>query len=289
MKNQTFGIEIETTALGRRGAAEAIAAHFGTEARYLGTHLSNWVVPMPGGRHWTVESDSSVTDPCAEVVSPVCTWDDIPMVQEVVRKLKKAGARVDGSCGIHIHVGLGAHTPQSLRRLVNIVNAKEDLLTMALGISSDRRTRWCRPVDQDFLKQLNLAKPATMDDFAALWYSSQDPSEFWRISRTQHYNATRYHLLNLHAAFSTERPAHTIEFRAFNRTLHAGKIFLEQHDCTFDQQSHLADCIARVPEIIVERLQPLFHSLFTPAFKSRRLAAWRSLCACMSAVLLIAA
>ena len=231
MKNQTFGIEIETTALGRRGAAEAIAAHFGTEARYIGTHLSNWLVPMPDGRHWTVESDSSVTDPCAEVVSPVCTWDDIPIVQEVVRKLKKAGARVDGSCGIHIHVGLGAHTPQSLRRLVNIVNAKEDLLTMALGISSDRRDRWCRPVDQDFLKQLNLAKPATMDDLAALWYLSQEPSEFWRISRTQHYNATRYHLLNLHAAFSTERPAHTIEFRAFNGTLHAGKIKAYIHLC----------------------------------------------------------
>ena len=30
--------------------------------------------------------------------------------------------------------------------------------------------------------------------------------------------------LNLHAAFSLERPARTIEFRAFNGTLHAGKI-----------------------------------------------------------------
>ena len=28
----------------------------------------------------------------------------------------------------------------------------------------------------------------------------------------------------MHATFSTERPAHTIEFRAFNSTLHAGKI-----------------------------------------------------------------
>ena len=36
--------------------------------------------------------------------------------------------------------------------------------------------------------------------------------------------SSRYHLLNLHAAFSTERPAHTIEFRAFNGTLHAGEV-----------------------------------------------------------------
>ena len=142
MKTQTFGIEVETTGLGCERAARAIAAHFGTTARYVGRHLGDWKVPMPDGRHWTVERDGSVTDPCAEVVSPVCRWEDIEMVQEVVRALRKAGAKADASCGIHIHVGLGEHTPQSLRRLVNIVNAKEDLLTQALGISPSRRARW---------------------------------------------------------------------------------------------------------------------------------------------------
>ena len=84
--------------------------------------------PFPGrdGRHWKVEREGSVTDPSAEVVSPVCRYEDIEMVQEVVRAIRAAGAKADGSCGIHIHIGLGEHTPQSLRRLVNIVNAKED-------------------------------------------------------------------------------------------------------------------------------------------------------------------
>ncbi len=220
MKTQTFGIERETTALGRERAAQALAAHFGTTARYVGTHLGNWEVPMPDGRHWTVERDGSVTDPSAEVVSPVCRWEDIGMVQEVVRVLRKAGAKADSSCGIHIHIGLGSHTPESLRRLVNIVNAKEDLLTQALGISPDRRYRWCRPVEQDFLQKLNTRKPRTMDDFAALWYDTPN----WRYHASSHYDDSRYHLLNLHAAFSTERPAHTIEFRAFNGTLHAGEV-----------------------------------------------------------------
>ena len=135
MKTQTFGIEIETTGLGRRGTAEAIARFFGTTAHYIGDHLDNWEVPMPDGRRWTVERDGSVTDPSAEVVSPVCRWEDIEMVQKVVRALRNAGAKVDESCGIHIHVGLGEHTPKTLRNLVNIVNAKEDLLTQSLGIS----------------------------------------------------------------------------------------------------------------------------------------------------------
>ena len=225
MKNQTFGIEIETTGIGRERTAKAIAAYFGTTARYVGRHLDDWKVPMPDGRHWTVERDGSVTDPSAEVVSPVCRYEDIGMVQEVVRAIRAAGAKADGSCGIHIHIGLGEHTPQSLRRLVNIVNAKEDLLTMALGITPTRRERWCRPIEPGFLAELNRSKPTSMEAFARLWYArSGGTSSDWRRCAERHYDHSRYHLLNLHAAFSTERPAHTIEFRAFNGTLHAGEI-----------------------------------------------------------------
>ena len=226
MKTQTFGIEIETTGLGRERAARAIAAHFGTTPLYVGRHLDDWRVPMPDGRHWTVERDGSVTDPCAEVVSPVCRWEDIGMVQEVVRALRRAGAKADATCGIHIHVGLGQHTPASLRRLVNLVNAKEDLLTQALGISPGRRARWCRPVNPEFLNELNRRKPDTMEALAQLWYRTNNGVRYtdWRRHAASHYDKSRYHLLNLHAAFSTERPAHTIEFRAFNGTLHAGEI-----------------------------------------------------------------
>ena len=180
---------------------------------------------MPDGRRWTVESDGSVTDPSAEVVSPVCRWEDIEMVQTVVRALRKAGAKVDSTCGIHIHIGLGEHTPRTLRNLVNIINAKEDLLTQALGISYSRRERWCKPVEPAFLEALNCRKPATMDAFAELWYKHSGGSSCdWRRCASRHYDGSRYHLLNLHAAFSTERPARTIEFRAFNATLHAGEI-----------------------------------------------------------------
>ena len=93
MKNQTFGIEIETTGIGREKTAKAIAAYFGTTAHYVGHHLGDWHVPMPDGRKWVVERDASVTDPSAEVVSPVCSWADIPMVQEVVRALRSAAQR----------------------------------------------------------------------------------------------------------------------------------------------------------------------------------------------------
>lgn len=64
-----------------------------------------------------------------------------------------------------------------------------------------------------------------MDAFAELWYKhSGGNSCDWRRCASKHYDHSRYHLLNLHATFSTERPARTIEFRAFNATLHAGEI-----------------------------------------------------------------
>ncbi|MPN47732.1 hypothetical protein SDC9_195336 [bioreactor metagenome] len=36
-----------------------------------------------------------------ELVSPICQYQDIETVQELIRKLREAGAFVNSSCGIH--------------------------------------------------------------------------------------------------------------------------------------------------------------------------------------------
>ena len=219
MKDQTFGIEIEMNHISREKAAQVIADHFGTTVTHLGGTYDTRRVPDDIGRRWKVVYDSSISGPWeekTEVVSPICRWEDIPTVQELVRKLRSAGAQVDMSCGIHVHIGLGDHTPKTLRNLVNIVNAKEDLLTMALQIDPDRRDRYCMPVDELFLQRLNRVKPKDSATFARIWYDDED----WESHARMHYDDTRYHLLNLHSVFQKG----TIEFRAFNATLHAGKI-----------------------------------------------------------------
>ena len=219
LKEQTFGIEVEMV-LSRKKAAEAIAAYFHTTARYVGGVYHKWEVPDAQGRKWVVESDSSIraNDPehQCEFVTPICRWEDIPTVQDLIRVLREAGGKANSSCGIHVHVGLGEHTAKTLRNLVNIVNAHEDLLTQALQISSDRRARWCAPVDPGFLTRLNRAKPKTSEALAEIWYGTHE----WRYRASTHYDSSRYHLLNLHAVWSKG----TIEFRAFNSTLHAVEI-----------------------------------------------------------------
>jgi len=221
MKTQTFGIEIEMNHITRQRAAQVVAETLGEGAtfRHTGGAYDAWEVTAPDGRRWKLVSDASIAGPRdqgTEFVSPICHWEDIETVQACVRALRAAGAHADPSSGIHVHVGLGEHTPKTLRNLVNLVNAKEDLLTQALQISPERRSRWCQPVDPHFLATLNRRKPATSEDFARIWYDDM----CWEYHAHQHYDPSRYHLLNLHSVFQKG----TIEFRAFNSTLHAGEV-----------------------------------------------------------------
>ena len=237
MKDQTIGIEIEMNHITRGKAARVIAATLpsgtlgdGATVRHVGGTYDAWEVTGVDGRVWRVVRDSSIVGPDdqkTEVNSPILRWGDIPLLQDIVRALRAAGAVAHSSCGIHVHIGLGEHTPQTLRNLVNIVNAKEDLLTQALQISPERRECWCLPVDPDFLRHLNTKRPRTSEDLARLWYrySSKygerpDAEQNWETYRRHHYDPSRYRLLNLHSVFTKG----TIEFRAFNSTLHAGEV-----------------------------------------------------------------
>ena len=211
VKNQTFGIEIETTGLGRERAAQAIAAHFGTTARYIGHHLDDWRVPMPDGRHWTVERDGSVTDPCAEVVSPVCGWEDIGMVQEVVRALRKAGAKADASLR-HPHPrGPSASTPgepaaagQSGQRQGGPADTVAGYLAPSgAPAGASGGTGVPRRAQSPQARHHGGAGTALVRTNNGGGYTD------WRRHAASHYDMSRYHLLNLHAAFSTERPRRT--------------------------------------------------------------------------------
>ena len=59
-------------------------------------------------------------------------------LQEVVRTLRHAGAVVNGSCGMHVHVDASKHTPQSLKNALSIMYSKEDILFKALNVNESR-------------------------------------------------------------------------------------------------------------------------------------------------------
>ena len=223
MRTQNFGIEIEMTGITRATASKVIAGYFHTSATHIGGGYDSYTVKDPEDRNWKIMRDSSIE--CTnrqgerasqlysvEFVSSICQYKDIETLQELVRALRNAGARVNGRCGIHVHVDASKHTPKTLHNIVNIMASKEDLLYKALNVNV-RREHYCEKADTRFLDEVNKRPPLTMEQIKDMWYDGEDGS--WR-----HYDDTRYHGLNLHSVFSKG----TIEFRLFNSNLHAGKV-----------------------------------------------------------------
>lgn len=104
----------------------------------------------------------------AELGTPILTYEDIPVLQEILRQLRHSGAKSDPAhmCGVHIHIGLDGHTPKSLRNLANIMAGHESLLISAMRLDGERISSYCRTVDPDFLTRLNRRKPKTMTQLA---------------------------------------------------------------------------------------------------------------------------
>ena len=233
MKKQTIGVEVEMNNIRRDKAARLAAEYFGTE-RFADTATRNgyctWSAWDSQGREWKFQKDVSIAgtdgEKC-EMVTPILKYDDMELLQELVRRLRRAGAKSNASrgCGVHIHIGAKGHTPQTLRNLANIMASHEELLISALAIDRHRTARFCRTVDPNFLTQLNKRKPKTMSALADIWYGSHGAD----YCRSQHYNDSRYHQLNLHATFTKG----TVEFRLFQfdepsngkqNGLHAGQL-----------------------------------------------------------------
>ena len=233
MKKQTIGVEVEMNNITREKAARLTAEFFGTGI-YGNTAGRNgyctWSAWDSEGREWKFQKDVSIagcdSEKC-EMVTPILTYKDIETLQEIIRILRKAGAKSDPTrgCGVHIHIGAKGHTPQSLRNLANIMASHESLLADALDLDRGRMNRYCRTVNPNFLAELNKRKPSTMASLADIWYNANGAS----YGRDHHYNDSRYHMLNYHATFTKG----TIEFRLFQfdapsdgkkNGLHAGQL-----------------------------------------------------------------
>ena len=85
-----------------------------------------------------------------EFVTPPLNYSDIELLQNIIRKLRENGAKAHSSCGIHIHVDGANHTAVSLRRLVNFMTARQDLIYEALQIG-DRESNWCHKLNKTLL------------------------------------------------------------------------------------------------------------------------------------------
>ena len=265
LKNQLFGVEVEMTGITREKAARLVAGVLGTTPSHPESNCYHTrTIADQAARKWKIMRDSSITpirnddtsEPLdeyrVEFVTPPLNYSDIELLQNIIRKLRENGAKAHSSCGIHIHVDGANHTAVSLRRLVNFMTARQDLIYEALQIG-DRESSWCHKLNKTLLDAMKKDKNLTKEKAEEVWYSRANDGYCGGIDH-QHYNSTRYHGVNLHSFFTKG----TVEFRLFNSTLHAVKI-----------KAYIQFCLAVSAWAITSQEKIVFHSMdgYTPEQK----------------------
>lgn len=231
LKNQLFGVEVEMTGITREKAAKIVAEVLNSiSSDSDNTCYKTRTITDSSARKWKVMRDSSITpirndgstapmdEYKVEFVTPPLNYEDIELLQNIIRKLRENGAKSHSSCGIHIHVDGANHNASSLRRLINFMTSRQDLIYEALEIGN-REQDWCHKLNSALLTEMKKDKNLSKEKAEQIWYSSANDGYCGGIDH-QHYNSTRYHGVNLHSYFSKG----TVEFRLFNSTLHAGKL-----------------------------------------------------------------
>lgn len=212
LENLRYGVEIETVGVDRRTLAEAIRAVVG--GNVIADYRS-WKVVDTRSRTWMVVTDGSLSggDRSGEIVTPILGYADLEELQRVVRAVRGAHARVDETCSIHVHVGAEAFGAAAIARLAKSIHKQERLVEKALGISAGRLARYCRPMDEDFIRRLESQRPRTMQQISTAWYGRRNVVP-------QRYDGHRYRGLNLTSLLFRG----TLEFRWFQGSLHAGEV-----------------------------------------------------------------
>lgn len=182
----TFGIEIETTIpQGRiqvgdyQAALEAQGLPAGWQAKYDGS------IQCTGRRQ------------AAEFVSPILRGETgIASVLQAVAAIRALGAKVNESCGFHVHVGFDRGDGDGLARLVSLVSNFERAIFASTGTKKRERSRWCGGLQRYGRQQTAIGQS----------------------------RSNRYHVLNLNNLLGNGHGYETVEFRAFAGTLNTVKI-----------------------------------------------------------------
>ena len=160
----------------------------------IGPHGSGREIPaLPG---WKADRDPSIRvsargHEACEFVSPVFKGaEGLRKLLADVAAIRAMGAKVNKSCGLHIHVGFDKNNSELVEKLATLVSNFEKAIYASTGTKARERGRWCNGLNR---------------------YGNAG-------NAVQASQRCRYHVCN----FATRLP--TVEFRAFAATLNAVKL-----------------------------------------------------------------
>lgn len=198
----TIGVEIEAVNVNRDAVRAALAARgVATHDDYHNYNHNDSQTSYKFMRDGSLNSSPSDSfEPC-EIVSPILR--DLKSLKVVCEALNEAGAKVNKSCGLHVHFGAAGLTAEQMRRVfINYANI-ENVIDSFMP-ESRRNSRWCKSL-RDKAQQIQP------------YYNICDMRHVFDDRYGSH---DRYYKVNLEAFFRHK----TIEFRQHSGTINYGKI-----------------------------------------------------------------
>lgn len=199
---RTYGIEIEAYNVPAQTVADALVAA-GISCTVQGYNHNVCVT-------WKVVSDSSIQGVNSfELVSPILVGQDgLRQIDTVCTVLTQLNAKINKSCGLHVHHGAQDLTLGAWKNLVKYYIKFEPVIDSLMPLSRRASTNlYCASLAQHF---------PTLD---AAWTAINSATDLHMLSSIAIRNC-RYHKLNLTAFWRHG----TVEFRQHSGTIEAEKI-----------------------------------------------------------------
>jgi len=143
--SRRFGVEIEFFGISRDAAHRAISASGISLSSGYGHNRNSW----------NLKSDGSVTGSGLELVSPPLSGEaGLEQVKTVLRVLRQAGARVDRTCGLHVHHEVRDLGAVGVVRFARSWAANQELIDWLVAPSRRDNHGYCRRLDSTDLGRM---------------------------------------------------------------------------------------------------------------------------------------
>ena len=158
----TFGIELEIVGLTTRQSAQVLMSA-GIDTRDEGYNhetRSYWKVVNDGSLRTQYQGQAT-----AEVVSPVLNVTDFDQLRKVTNALKDAGARVNGTCGTHVHIGGFDLAPDKVLKSAKFWSICQDLTDQLVAVSRRGENRWAQRLNSTDLDRIQRGRFSDLDRY----------------------------------------------------------------------------------------------------------------------------
>ena len=209
--NRTFGVEIEFFGITPQTAINALA-QVGIRASYEGyTHtvMADWKIVTDV----SVTSTGTGTGRGLELVSPILRGaSGLAQMENALTAIRTAGAKVNRTCGVHVHVGMDGLVGAQLMQVIDLYHANQNHIDNLVS-RSRRNTNYAK-----HFTNASLTSGYSAQVFNTL-RGTRTASATASVRRSTS-NADRYYVVNVTAYAKYG----TLEFRQHQGSLNGKKV-----------------------------------------------------------------